>query len=373
VTVAYHPFHTDIGYYADRAEGRVSHSEGALSLDEARSLIARQHGEEDWAALERRVSQLEGEPFREAFLAVEAAYVARLEELLDAHPWLVSAQGTNGNDLLNMTRDAAVARLLLERGADPSRGNDMGWTPLHQAAYGNHVEGVRMMLAAGARVDRSARGDGGTPLVVALFWGHREAASVLAEHGTSPGNLRVAAGLERLEDIDALAPGRGRVAGWSGSGRGFYRPHSGFPAWRPSDEPGEVLDEALAWAARSDRADAVRLLVELGAHVDADVYRGTALAWAAACDRVAAIEALLSLGAEVDFRGTFGGPDHGSGVTALHLAAQSGSSRAVRALVAAGADPSLRDELHGGTAWDWARVGGHSELADELERGDLKG
>ena len=82
------------------------------------------------------------------------------------------------------------------------------------------------------------------------------------QHGTPPGNLRVAAGLGRLEEIDALAPGRRRVAGRAGSGRGFYRPHSGFPAWRPSDEPGEVLDEALAWATRSDRADALRDLSE---------------------------------------------------------------------------------------------------------------
>ena len=71
----------------------------------------------------------------------------------------------------------------------------MGWTPLHQAAYGNSAEGVRLLLGFGGRVEGSARGEGGTPLVVALFWGHREASAVLAGHGTPPGNLRVAAGL----------------------------------------------------------------------------------------------------------------------------------------------------------------------------------
>ena len=69
---AYHPFHTEIAYYADRAEGRRSYSEGALSAEEARALIARQHGVEDWAALERRVQTLDEELFRQAFLAVEA-------------------------------------------------------------------------------------------------------------------------------------------------------------------------------------------------------------------------------------------------------------------------------------------------------------
>ena len=33
------------------------------------------------------------------------------------------------------------------------------------------------MLDAGGRLDLSARGDGGTPLVAALFWGHREVAA----------------------------------------------------------------------------------------------------------------------------------------------------------------------------------------------------
>lgn len=362
-----HPFQPDIGYYADRADGKVSYSEGALSAEQARELVAHRHGEADWAALERRLAAgIEDEPFRQAYRAMEAGDVVRLRELLDREPWLASARGTNGNDLLNMTRDMAVAELLLERGADPARGNDMGWTPLHQAAYGNHVAGVRLLLAHGGDVSLSARGEGGTPLVVALFWGHREASGVLAEHGTPPGNLRVAAGLGRLEEIAELAPGDRRVAGKGGAARAYYRPHSGFPAWTPSGDAGEVLDEALAWAARSDRADAVRLLVERGARVDADVYRGTPLAWAAACGRVGAIEALLACGAAVDGRSTFGGPDHGGGVTALHLAAQSGEADAVRALLAAGADPALHDGIHGSPPSGWASVGGHEALADEL-------
>jgi hypothetical protein len=44
----------------------------------------------------------------------------------------------------------------------------------------------------------------------------------------------------------------------AGAHRGFYRPHGGFPAWQPSDEPQEVLAEALVWAAKSDRVEAIR-------------------------------------------------------------------------------------------------------------------
>ena len=126
------------------------------------------------------------------------------------------------------------------------------------------------------------------------------------------------------------------------------------------------MDEALVWAAKSGRVEAVRLLVELGAHVDADPYRGTALTWAAVNGRVDAVRALVELGADPDQRGTFGGPTHGQGVTAIHLAAQAGRRDAVVALLDAGADPSIRDELHGGHALGWARTGGHGDFADIL-------
>jgi ankyrin repeat protein len=257
-----------------------------------------------------------------------------------------------------MAGDLAIVSLLLERGADPNRGNDYGWTKLHQAGYGNDCELARLMLSAGGRDDLSARGDGGTPLVQALFWGHREVVDLLGRH---PLNLRVAAGTGDVDLIRELA-GTPRA----GAHREFYRPHGGFPAWQPSDDAQEVLDEALVWAARSDRVEAIRLLVELGADVDADPYRGTALTWAAVNGRVDSVRALVELGADPNRRGTFGGPSHGEGVTAIHLAAQAGEREAVVALLALGADPLIRDTLHGGSALGWAKVGGHEELADVL-------
>jgi len=75
---------------------------------------------------------------------------------------------------------------------------------------------------------------------------------------------------------------------------------------------------------------------------------------------------LVELGADVNGRGTFGGPDHGDGVTALHLAAQSGRAEAVEALLELGADPGIRDALHGGTPAGWARFGCHPALAEWL-------
>ncbi len=355
------PSHTDIEYYEERADGIASIA--GTSVDEARLDLAGRHGFSSWGDLRDHVRALhEGRalpgPFLLAFRAVEAGDRAGLVALLDRNPELVHARGTNGNDLLGIagTRDdLGLVRLLLQRGADPNRGNDYGWTPLHQAGYGNRRDLAELMLASGGDQGLSARGDGGTPLIAALFWGHREVVDLL---GLEPRNLRVAAGLGRVDLIRELLG-----TPQAGAHRAFYRPHGGFPAWTPSDDPQEVLDEALVWAAKSDRVEAVSLLAESGARIDADPYRGTALTWAAANGRVDTIGRLLELGADPNQRGTFGGPDHGEGVTALHLAAQAGQTDAVRALLAAGADPTMRDHRHDGTPAGWAEFGCHPEVA----------
>jgi len=382
-----HTYHEDFDYYEARASGLLASAqdgtpaavaafarwEEQLTAEAARKVIAREHGFSSWSALREHVGSLRdsGEPFACAYRALEAHDLEGLNAQLDRFPELVAAVGTNGNDLLGMataTCDERLVGLLLERGADPARTNSHGWTALHQAAYSGLSLLVRPLLAAGAPVDVSARGDGGTPLVVALFWGNREIAEMLAQHGVLPRNLRAAAGLGRLDLIDELVAADGRLAPAAGAHRGFYRPHSGFPAWQPSDDPSEVLDEALCWAARNDRAETLDRLVARGADVDADVYRGTALTWAAAGGRVRSIQRLLALGADPDRRATFGGPQHGDGTTALHHAAESGHLDALQTLLEAGADATVRDEIYDSTPGGWAEHFAKHDAHDLLRR-----
>ncbi len=367
-----HAFDDNPAYYAERAEGLLASAKDGtpssvaeferwsapLTPAGARAVVAANHGFADWAALRAHVDGLvaSGEPFARAFRLVRARDLAGLGELLDRFPTLVHATGTNGNDLLALasaTHDERIVALLLSRGADVARGNAHGWTALHQAGYANLPHLATVLLAAGAPVDVSARGDGGTPLVVALFWGHVEVARVLAAHGVTPRNPRTAAGLDDVELLAAL---------WEtpemGAHRAFYRPHSGFPGWRPTDDPAEVRDEALSWAARSDAVAAISWLHEHGAALDADVYRGTALTWAASRGRVRAVRQLLELGATVNLRGTFGGPQHGEGTTALHHAAEGGHLEVIEVLLAAGADRTVTDAIYGATPAGWAEHNG---------------
>lgn len=351
------PFHDDPEYYEDRARGLDG------SVD--REVIAARHGCDSWEALVARLGRLDREPFARAYRALEAHDADALRAELEAHPEIARQEGTNGNDLLAMataTGDERTVELLLAAGADPSHGNAHGWTPLHQTAYSGQLGLAERLLDAGADLGACGRGDGGTPLIVALWEGNAGLAEVFAARGgVRPRNLRAAAG---LGDGALVAELLGTPE--AGAHRGFYRPHGGFPEWTASDDPQEVLDEALSFAARNDRVDAVRQLVDAGAGLEADVYRGTPLMWAAAFGKTAAMRALLALGADVDGRSSFGGASHGKDVTPLHIAGQFGEAAAVEVLLDAGADTTIVDGHGYGTPAGWTEHGGHPELAARI-------
>ena len=260
------PFHTDLDYYEDRAAGIATSAASSVDGGAARPGAcgtASRAGTSCATAWRRMRERAEPPtPFMLAFRAVEAGDRARPR---GAARRASRARAGARDERQRPARDGRrrhgleLVRLLLERGADPNRGNDYGWTQLHQAGYRNRRDLAELMLARrSATLGLSARGDGGTPLVAALFWGHREVVDLL---GLEPRNLRVAAGLGRVDLIGELARHARRPARTAR----FYRPHGGFPAWTPSDDPQEVLDEALVWAAKSDRVEAIELLVELGA------------------------------------------------------------------------------------------------------------
>lgn len=400
----------DVQWIADRARGllRTRQSAGPAALEQiriwhprfdgcsdeeilqaqfteadAQLVYAREHGFDTWDDLVQRVNRLASasnneatEPFLAAFRALEAKDQARLALLLRQHPQLAQERGTNGNTLLNLavslaakadpTVAAALVDILLTVGADVNDANDRGWTPLHQAAYSNQCEMAAGLIEHGADFDLEAHGSGGTPLITALFWGHREVADLLGRYSSTPGNLRAAAGLGNSELIEKSFSGEKILTSEAFAARGFYRPHSGFPDWHPSADPQEVLDEALVWACKSDRTEILPRLVRAGARVDADPYRGTPLIWAAARNRLETTEWLINHGANVNLKATFGGLTHGQGITALHLASQNGHLPMVRLLIERGANPKIKDDLYHGDAAGAANYFGQVAVRDYL-------
>jgi ankyrin repeat protein len=403
-------FVADVEWISDRVHGlmRTRQSAGPAALEQIRTwhpgfdgcsdeeirqarfteadaqlVYAKEHGFDTWEDLVRRVQLLRSasnpeatEPFLAAFRALQAGDVAALSRLLERQPQLAKERGTNGNTLLNLavsigakaSHDVALSMVdtLLAAGADVNDANDRGWTPLHQAGYSNQSEIASALIKGGAEIDVDAHGSGGTPLIIALFWGHREVADALGRYSVAPGNLRAAAGLGNQDLFRKCFSGENTLTSAAFAARGFYRPHSGFPDWGPSADPQEVLDEALVWASKSGRVEVLTRLVQAGARLDSDPYRGTPLIWAAACNRIATAEWLIDHGATVDLKGTFGGLTHGKGVTALHIASQRGHLPMVRLLVKRGADPKMKDDLYHGDAEGAADYFGQIAVRDYL-------
>ena len=310
--------------------------------------------------------------FEEAVAAAKDGDRARVRALVQADPTLVSRRDDEVHSLLDRAMWAllvgdwsrppmlapdddgqrlGIVQDLLDAGADPNGKSQQGWTPLHTALYQNHVPLTQLLLARGADPKAEVYGSGGTPLLQALFWGHPEAADALAAHDITPLNLRVAAGLGRLDLIDALIDPDGNLDARAGQWRGYYRPHDDLPAWEPSDGRQEILDEALCYAARNGRDAVLSLLVEHGANVGSDVYGGTPLHWTARLGRLSTSRWLIERGAPTNARASFGAQ---RGTTPLHWAAWMDRIEVAQLLLEHGADKTLRDETHDTTPLEWA-------------------
>ena len=105
-----------------------------------------------------------------------------------------------------------VVKQLILLGAEVQR---PGWTPLHYAASGGHVDLMQRLLAAGAALDGRAPG-GRTPLMMAAGFGGIDAADWLVSQGANAGLRndagRSAADFARSAGWDALAERLERAA-----------------------------------------------------------------------------------------------------------------------------------------------------------------
>lgn len=217
-----------------------------------------------------------------------------------------------------------MARMLIEAGAevDATEREDGGETPLHQAVSVNNVEVARVLLEAGADPERTGRYGGplDTALGYALFHSldqrlprfERNSSDLLLDHGAHM-TLPFAAALG----------------------------------------PDQVVDTLLELEVQAIGADRQRL----------DLALGQALLFASHHGQKGSVLRLLAAGADADACVRF---FHWH-CNALHAACVRGHRDTVRVLLERGADPEVRDKVHGGVALDWAQAGGDDEVIALVE------
>src|SRR5262249_48137876 len=213
-----------------------------FALADAQNVIAREHGFADWptfaqcieahARPDSRVAQFEA-----AADAVAAGDAATLASLLRDDPQLVrersmrehhapllhyvAANGVEGYRQKTPSNAVAIARLLLEAGAEADAFADMyegRYTTLsmlvsscHPAKAGVQVALVDTLVDYGAAVDGVA-GEGRDsepaerelPLMTALAFGYPAAAEALVRRGAAVDNIVAAAGLGRIDLVKAF-------------------------------------------------------------------------------------------------------------------------------------------------------------------------
>lgn len=142
------------------------------------------------------------------YLALREPSLAVAEVLIDAPATRVETRNLDDESPLMIAAlkgHAAMVRRLITRDADV---NKPGWTPLHYAASGGHVEVIRILLDAHAYIDAESP-NGTTPLMMAARYGSDEAAFALLDAGADA-TLKNALGMDAR--AFALGAGRDRLA-----------------------------------------------------------------------------------------------------------------------------------------------------------------
>jgi ankyrin repeat protein len=279
----------------------------SLQLADAQLALARWYGFENWEQLAYYAASAPTDPFEAAVHAVITGDEPTLAQLLRDHPGLIrqrsrrdhhatlvhylAANGVEGHHQKTPKNAVAIARMLLESGAEPDALADMydgKCTTMSMlvsssppADAGQQVPLVEILIDYGASANATGEGPWTAPLSTALVFNMRDAAEALVQRGAKIDHLETAAGLGRIDDMKRLLP--------SASALDRHR--------------------ALALAAQQGKIDAVKLLIDAGEDINRYNPPGThshspPIHQAVAAGQLEMVKFLVEHGARLDIRDT---------------------------------------------------------------------
>ena len=327
------------------------------------------------------VAETHAQPLIEA---VEIGNLRTIGNLLDGGAD-VTAEDAEGYDALSKAArygKVAVARLLLEHGADPNRQNSTEYqtTPLMEASIDGYVAVAQLLLDHGADPDvRDVNGD--TALNWATFFGQTRFVETLI---AAEANLNMT-GQDDFTALDtALLYAHDDIIDQliaAGAAEGSVSPTGAqlLDAVKQNDltQITSLLAEgadpatkdaagtpALVWAASKGHTDALTLLLDAGAPPDARNRIGfDALLSAARDGHTEALSLLLDRGADINTHAT----GKGLGLTPLMIASMRGQIPTIELLIERGADLQATSRNRK-TALDWAQAFGQGYIAEMLKK-----
>jgi ankyrin repeat protein len=313
---------------------------------------------------------------------VEADDLAEVRRLLEAGADAnrLTERGISPLSLAIVNGNPAMVKVLLEAGAKAEQLEPGGETLLMRAAEGGVREVVDLLLQHGAAVD-TRESLGQTALMFAARAGHADIVATLLAHGADP---NVATPLGRTPAFI----GPNSVPGF-GFGVGIIR--GGVPADRGRREPRPGGLTPLHYAARENRAEVARLLVEAGADINArEANDITPLLMAISNNGVATADYLLAHGGAVNTQDWYGRSPLWEAVNVRNLyvhnvTLKNGIDREpvlglIKSLLAAGADvnartketPPFRNYLLGVTgSLEWVDFTGQTPFLTAALAGDV--
>jgi cytohesin len=231
-----------------------------------------------------------------------------------------------------------------------------GSTPSYIAAHDYQLDVLKLLIAAGADVNKARANYGSTPLHIAAQIGHAGVVSVLIE--TASVDLNAAMTDDKLAGVTPL---------FLAAQNNRLDAVTLLIAAGADDNKASVDDgyTPLHMAAQEGHAGVVLALIETaGVDLNAALIGGvlagiTPLLLAAQDNRLDVVTLLIGAGADVNKAGD------DDGCTSLHMAAQKGHADAVDLLIAAGANVNAT-RADGATALSITLRHGHAEVVQKL-------